>query len=115
MAQNDDGLKNLNGGHVTGGLFDTLDSERVCRKRRIEHALQTMRGHKLKVLTFFIAKGGWINSTEAMDAFTDRTSQWFIGPNYGRRMRELLEDGLLISDIDPDRPDKTHRWRTNNQ
>lgn len=91
------------------GLFDQIDN----RKQAIKKACRDMKGQKLVVLSYFLCNDRWVNQVEAMDVFTERHSRWYIGPNYGRRLRELLEMGLLVSEIDPNKTDRTHRWRLN--
>jgi len=84
---------------------------------RIIKAIQDHRPntHKGKILRFFHAhRYRWFNITSVDEVFKDAISPWFItarSATLERRMRELRNDGVLESELDPTKPDRTHRWR----
>ena len=63
-----------------------------------------------KIVEFFQRNRRWVNASDCMAVFA-RPGYYFVGINYGRRMRELRQKGVLESTKDRAARNGTHKWR----
>jgi hypothetical protein len=79
----------------------------------VKHKPGTHRGRILRYFLHVDHRGKWHNSGTLGSLFMAKRGHYFVGINYGKRMRELAADGVLLSERDPGRHNRTHRWRLN--
>lgn len=77
----------------------------------VKHKPNTKRGMILRYFFHVDHRPKWHNSATLAAAFTTPKTSFFIGHNYGQRLRELIADGIIESERDPKRSDKSHRYR----